>query len=75
MWRGVVFLVLHSSAILVKGVQLSSSCNMLDTRYNILVDTSYHRKVIYLTPYYRSAQSYKLSILPVIRLFKYPILL
>lgn len=68
MWRGVVFIVRHSSVILITGVELAVSCNLLDTRYISLDDISYHRKQFYLTAYYRAAQPYKLYIRPVIRI-------
>jgi hypothetical protein len=67
--REVVFLVRHSTVILVTGVELSVSCNLLDTRYISLYDTtSYYRMKFYLTAYYRAAQPYKLYIRPVIRI-------
>jgi hypothetical protein len=68
MWRGVVFLVRHPSVILVTGIYLSVLCNLLDTRYISLDDTSYHRKEFYLTAYYLAAQPFKLCIRPVIRI-------
>lgn len=67
-WRGVVFLIRHSSIILVTGVELSVSCCLLDTRYISLYDTSYHRKEFYLTAYYRAAQPYQLYIRPMTRI-------
>jgi hypothetical protein len=67
-WLGVIFLFRHSSVILLTGVELSVSCNLLDTRYISLDDTSYHRSEFYLTAYYRAALPYKLYIRPVIRI-------
>jgi len=64
----VVFLICHSSLILVTCVELSVSCNLLDTRYISLYDISYHRKEFYSTAYYRAAQPYQLYIRPMIRI-------